>query len=569
CFFSFLVVNLNSLNLLLVATLFITRDAKPKPKLCLPGRRAKMVSEPPISSFEVETASSVKTRCQDQREALPAEPRCIVCGRYGEYICDATEDDICSLECKEVVLARHHSNSIKPIKLSTFPLKVPALDECFYVKDIRPNSTCFKSTQIESLRYRIDIHVTGDSVPPPILSFSTHELPLKLQSNLEAAGYVIPTPIQMQVIPAAFMGRNLLVSSETGSGKTASFLVPLISRCAKFRLQHPSQKKKPLAIVLAPTRELCAQVEELAKVLGKGLPFKTALIVGGDPIAGQIYRIQQGIELIIATAGRLIDLLTKQDIELDEVGILVLDEVDCMLQRGFRDEVMQVIHALSQPQLMMFSATIPQDVERTLGTMPKDLLRISSGEPGKPTETVKQIVIWVETKHKKRKLFDILTSKQHFKPPAVVFVGSKMGADLLCEAITVMSGLRAVAVHGDKTMSERRENLKLFLTGEVSVLVATGVLGRGVDMLKVRQVIIFDMPNSMQEYVHQIGRASRLGINGLAIVFINEEDKNLFKELVNVLKSSGSALPTALLNSPHSQGFHAARHQRKRQKPTH
>ncbi|KAF3783489.1 DEAD-box ATP-dependent RNA helicase 41 [Nymphaea thermarum] len=253
--------------------------------------------------------------------SIAKEPRCIVCGRYGEYICDATEDDICSLERKQVVLARHNSNSIKPIKLSGFPIKVPALDECFYRKDTGPNSACFNnSTQIESLRYRVDIHVTEDSVPPPILSFFTHELPLKLQSNLEAAGYVIPTPIQMQVILAAFMGRNLLVSSETGSGKSASFLVPLISRRVKFRLQHPSQKKKPLAIVLAPTRELCAQVEELAKVLGKGLPFKTALIVGGDPIAGQIYRIQQGIELIIATAGRLIDLLTKQDIELDEVG---------------------------------------------------------------------------------------------------------------------------------------------------------------------------------------------------------------------------------------------------------
>ncbi|CAN6464614.1 unnamed protein product [Victoria cruziana] len=510
---------------------------------------------------------SVKTKCQDQREALPGEPRCIVCGRYGEYICDTTEDDICSLECKQVVIARHHSDSTKPIKLEALPVKVPVVDECFYIKDTGPNSTCSKSTEIESLRYKIDIHVTGDSVPPPILSFSTHELPQKLHSNLEAAGYVIPTPIQMQVIPAAFMGRNLLVSSETGSGKTASFLVPLISRCAKFRFQRSSGKKKPLAIVLAPTRELCAQVEELAKVLGKGLPFKTALVVGGDPMAGQIYRIQQGIELIIATPGRLIDLLTKQDVELDEVGTLVLDEVDSILQRGFRDQVMQVIHALSQPQLMMFSATIPQDIARTLGKMPKDLLVISSGDPGKPTEKVKQIVIWVDTKHKKQKLFEILTSKQHFKPPAVVFVSSKMGADFLCEAITVMTGLRAVAVHGDKAMSERRESLKLFLNGEVSLLVTTGVLGRGIDMIKVRQVIIFDMPNSMQEYVHQVGRAARLGVNGVAIVFINEENKSLFKELINVLKSSGSALPTALLNSPHSQGFHAGRHQRKRHKP--
>ncbi|WOL15306.1 DEAD-box ATP-dependent RNA helicase 41 [Canna indica] len=496
----------------------------------------------------------VKQRCQEQREALPGEPRCVICGRYGEYICDQTDDDICSIECKKILLARHEKTR-NPTPNPT-PFKIPTKDECYYVRDSdKIDSGGLTSVQIESLRSKTEVCIRGRSVPAPVLSFSSCNLPEKLERNLETAGYVIPTPVQMQAIPAALDNRNLLVSAETGSGKTASYLVPLISYCSNIRLKYATERKNPLALVLAPTRELGIQVEDQAKVLGKGLPFKTALVVGGDPLAGQVYRIQNGVELIVGTPGRLIDLLSKHDTDLSEVSILVLDEVDCMLQKGFRDQVMQIFQALSQPQVLMFSATVSKEVERMASSMAQDMILISVGKSNKPSNSVKQVVIWVESKKKKQKLFEILMSKDHFNPPAVVFVGSRLGADLLSEAITTATGLKALSIHGEKTMKERREILKLFLMGEISIIVSTGVLGRGVDLIKVCQVIIFDMPNSMEEFIHQVGRASRMGEEGIAIVFVNDEDRKLFRQLVENLKSVGAAIPRELANSKYLAAY--------------
>jgi ATP-dependent RNA helicase DDX59 len=305
-------------------------------------------------------------------------------------------------------------------------------------------------------------------------------------------------------------------------------------------------------MVLTPTRELSIQVEEHAKLLGKGLPFKTALVVGGDAMARQLYRIQQGVELIVGTPGRLVDLLTKHEIDLDDITTFVVDEVDCMLQRGFRDQVLQIFTALSQPQVLMFSATMSDDLEKMVNSLAKDTVVITVGEPNRPNKAVKQLAIWVESKQKKQKLFDILTSQKHFKPPVVIYVSSRLGADLLANAITVSTGIKAISIHGEKSMTERRDIMKSFMVGEFPVVVATGVLGRGVDLLGVKQVIVFDMPNSIKEYVHQIGRASRMGEEGQAIVFVNDENKNVFAELVDVLKSGAAAIPRELINSQYT-----------------
>lgn len=498
-----------------------------------------------LNCFAPRAEDEVKERCWDQREAQPGEPVCAVCGRYGEYICDETDDDICSLECKQSLLSKYAKSKVSNAQPSS--TKLPGKDECFYVRDGNNESEhpCLSNSQTEQLREKLEISVQGENTPDPVLSFASCNLPPRLLQNLETAGYEMLTPVQMQAIPSAMLGQSLLVSAETGSGKTCSFLVPVISYCAKVNINQ----QKPVAMVLTPTRELCIQVEEQAKLLGQGLPFKTALVVGGDAMAGQVHRLEKGISMIVGTPGRLIDLLTKHDFELESVSILVIDEVDCLIEKGFREQVMQIFLALSQPQVLMYSATVSKEVERAAGSMVKDLHIISVGKPSKPSKSVKQIAIWVESNKKKQKLFDILTSKQHFKPPVVVFVGSRIGADLLCEAITVKTGVRAVSMHGEKSMKERREILRSFLVGEVSVIVATGVLGRGLDLLSVRQVIVFDIPNSMKEYVHQIGRASRMGEDGAAMVFVNEENKKLFPELVELLKSSGASVPRELANS--------------------
>nr|GLL33575.1 DEAD-box ATP-dependent RNA helicase 41 [Ipomoea trifida]GME09973.1 DEAD-box ATP-dependent RNA helicase 41 [Ipomoea batatas]GME11969.1 DEAD-box ATP-dependent RNA helicase 41 [Ipomoea batatas] len=509
--------------------------------------------------------SEVKKRSWEQREALPDEPKCVICGRYGEYICDETEDDICSLECKTILLSRIEKSQ-KPTPCPPL-VRFPAIDDCYYVRDDdkKSESKSLASDQAELLRRKLNIVVKGDLASPPIMSFGSCDIPRKLLDNLEAAGYEMPTPVQMQAIPAALMGRSLLVSAETGSGKTGSFLIPIVANTVKLNLACSERKQKPLAMVLAPTRELCIQIEEHAKVLGKGMPFKTALVVGGDAMARQLYRVEHGVSLIVGTPGRLIDLLTKREIELDSISMFVIDEVDCMLQRGFHEQVMQIFRALSQPQILMYSATISREVEKMASSMAKHLTVISVGQLNKPNGAVKQLAIWVESKQKKQKLFDILTTKRHYKPPVIVFVGSRLGADLLSEAITISTGLKAVSIHGEKSMKDRREILRSFLVGDVPVIVATGVLGRGVDLLSVKQVIVFDMPNSIKEYVHHIGRASRMGEEGTSIVFINEENKKLFPELVEILKSSGAAIPPELANSKYSVGsFSIGRHQKRR-----
>jgi ATP-dependent RNA helicase DDX59 len=491
----------------------------------------------------------VKEKCFEQREALPEEPRCVVCGRYGEYICDQTDDDICSVQCKTILLARLAAKT-KPTQKAEKRVNLPFGDESFCIMDNNfPNTPTLAASKIVALRSKLDISVKGEAVPDPIMCFSSCGLPEKLVHNLETAGYSMPTPVQMQVIPATISYRNVLVSADTGSGKTASFLIPIIALCSRKRLQQDTGKQGPLAIVLTPTRELCLQVEDQAKVLGKGLPFKTAQVVGGDPLAQQIYRIDNGVELIVGTPGRLIDLLMKHNVDLSDVSVLVLDEVDRLLERGFRDQSMQIFQALLNPQVMMFSATLNSEVEKMSNSLAKNVIQVSCGNPSRPNKSVKQVVIWVESKQKKQKIFEIMKSKQHFKPPAVVFVSSRVGADLLSEAITVATGLEVVSIHGEKTMSERREGLRRFLTGEASVVVSTGVLGRGMDLMKVRQVILFDMPNSIDEYIHQVGRASRMGEEGMAIVFVNNEDRRLFKDLVQFLKTAGAPIPQQLANS--------------------
>ncbi|KAL2620542.1 hypothetical protein R1flu_000747 [Riccia fluitans] len=486
--------------------------------------RATTPGSAPAESLIVDTEKddSLVQRSADQRAAEADEPTCVVCGRYGEYICDETDDDVCSLECKAVVLQRkarcNETNATVPEAvlsstpsqkteggeqilqktkmISAFDLAIMQ-DDFIIVRDgeqalpdWEPDAMVKKLTQqqVEFLRKEINLSVRGDDVPNPVLEFSNCRFMPKLLENLESAGYESPTPVQMQVIPAVLKGRNILVSAGTGLGKTVGYLLSVVFRSCRIRSHFRVDRQKPLAIVLTPTRELCAQVEEQAKALAKGLPFKTALVVGGDAMPQQVHRLKQGIEMIVATPGRLIDLLTKHNVDLDDVCMLVLDEVDSMLDRGFRDQVLQIVTALTLPQILMFSATIPPNIQKFSSSLLKKPIYISVGKTSLPSESVRQTVIWVETKNKKTKLFDILSSTHHFRPPVVVFVNSRMGAELLAEAIRSVTGLQTAAVHGEKPMQERREVMKSFLMGNLPVVVATGVLGRGLDLLLVSQI---------------------------------------------------------------------------------
>ncbi|XP_035942540.1 putative ATP-dependent RNA helicase DDX59 isoform X1 [Halichoerus grypus] len=495
------------------------------------------VSEEPVKSFS-----------KTQRWAEPGEPVCVVCGRYGEYICDKTDEDVCSLECKAKHLLQVKEKEER-LKLSD-PQKADSGPEsplnAFYVYKEHPFILNLQENQIENLKRQLGIVVQGVDVTRPIIDFEHCGFPEALNHNLKKSGYEVPTPIQMQMIPVGLLGRDILASADTGSGKTAAFLLPVITRAL-------CESKTPSALILTPTRELAIQIESQAKELMSGLPrMKTVLLVGGLPLPPQLYRLRQHVKVIIATPGRLLDIIKQSSVELRGIKIVVVDEADTMLKMGFQQQVLDILeHVPNDCQTVLVSATIPTSIEQLASQLLHDPVRIITGEKNLPCSSVRQIILWVEEPAKKKKLFEILNDKKLFKPPVLVFVDCKLGADLLSEAVQKITGLKSVSVHSEKSQTERKNILKGLLEGDYEVVVSTGVLGRGLDLITVKLVVNFDMPSSMDEYVHQVGRVGRLGQHGTAITFINNNSKRLFWDIAKRVKPTGSILPPQLLNSPY------------------
>ncbi|XP_073740545.1 probable ATP-dependent RNA helicase DDX59 isoform X2 [Callorhinus ursinus] len=439
------------------------------------------LSEEPVKSFS-----------KTQRWAEPGEPVCVVCGRYGEYICDKTDEDVCSLECKAKHLLQVKEKEER-LKLSD-PQKADSGPEsplnAFYVYKEHPFILNLQEDQIENLKRQLGIVVQGQDVTRPIIDFEHCGFPEALNHNLKKSGYEVPTPIQMQMIPVGLLGRDILASADTGSGKTAAFLLPVI------------------------TRTLC--------------------------------------EVIIATPGRLLDIVKQSSVELRGIKIVVVDEADTMLKMGFQQQVLDILENVpNDGQTILVSATIPTSIEQLASQLLHNPVRIITGEKNLPCSSVRQIILWVEEPAKKKKLFEILNDKKLFKPPVLVFVDCKLGADLLSEAVQKITGLKTVSIHSEKSQTERKNILKGLLEGDYEVVVSTGVLGRGLDLITVKLVVNFDMPSSMDEYVHQVGRVGRLGQHGTAITFINNNSKRLFWDIAKRVKPTGSILPPQLLNSPY------------------
>ncbi|XP_038078662.1 probable ATP-dependent RNA helicase DDX59 isoform X2 [Patiria miniata] len=465
------------------------------------------------------------------------EPVCVVCGRYGAYICDRTEADICSRECKARNLARlgltagsEDVSAQEDTQPETITVDMVE-DPVGYIYREHDEVSELTREQVQEIRAQVDIFVEGVDVPRPIVEFSHLVAPQKMESNLASVGYNVPTPVQMQVIPAALRWRDVMVCAQTSSGKTASFLVPTILQIYNTMCFRDStdEGNGPLGLILSPSRELAMQIEEQAKQLMQGLPnMRTALVVGGVPLPTQLHRLKQDIQLVIATPGRILDVIARQGISLAAIKTLIIDEVDTMLHKGFQQQVMEVVgHLPDSHQTMLFSATIPPSIEKLASSLLHNPLYISVGKPNTPCTSVRQIVMWVEEPAKKKNLFAILQDPKHYKPPLVVFVDSKIGAGLLSLAIHKMCDIHAASLHGDRPQSERTETLRAFREGEYPVLVCTAVLGRGIDLPGVKMVVNFDMPNTVEEYIHQIGRTGRLGSKGTAITFINNSSKNV------------------------------------------
>lgn len=514
------------------------------------GAEDRRLLEEPVKSFS-----------KTQRWAEPGEPVCVVCGRYGEYICDKTDEDVCSLECKAKHLLQVKEKEEK-LKLSNPQQADSELDSALnsYVYKEHPFISGLQEDQIENLKQQLGIAVEGQRVPRPIIDFEHCGFPEALNRNLKESGYEVPTPIQMQMIPVGLLGRDILASADTGSGKTAAFLLPVVTRAFL-------ESKTPSALILTPARELAIQIERQAKELLSGLPrTKTALLIGGLPLPPQLYRLRQHVKVIIATPGRLLDIIKQNSVELCGIKIIVIDEVDTMLKMGFQQQVLDILEKVPNDcQTILVSATIPDGTEQLASRLLQNPVRILIGEKGLPCPSVRQIILWVEEPAKKKKLFEILNDKKLFRPPVLVFVDHKLGADLLSEAVQKITGLNSTSIHSEKPQIERKNTLKGLLEGDYDVVVSTGVLGRGLDLVSVKLVVNFDMPSSMDEYVHQVGRAGRLGQNGTAITFINNNSKRLFWDIAKRVKPTGSLLPPQLLNSPYLQEQKRRERQRAKQ----
>ncbi|XP_041913748.1 probable ATP-dependent RNA helicase DDX59 [Alosa sapidissima] len=506
----------------------------------------------------------VKSFKKSQRWPEPGEPVCVMCGRYGEYICDSTDNDVCSLECKashlacmgKGLLADILSRSQTTVDTSSQP-PCSALDTAVdeQEQDYSYRQEDFISSlteeQVQRVKRELGIVTDGQDVSRPIIEFEHCRFPPVLSKNLSKAGYEAPTPIQMQMIPVALSSRDVVASADTGSGKTMAFLLPVIIRA--LQRQTRRAPSSPTGLILTPTRELAIQIERQAKELVMGLPnMRTALLVGGMPMPPQLHRLKQSIKIIIATPGRLLEILKQKAVQLDGVKTIVVDEADTMLKMGFQQQVLDILEEVPKDrQTLLTSATIPIATEQLAERLTQDPVRITIGEKNQPCADVRQIVLWVEEPSKKKKLFEILNDRKLYQPPVVVFVDCKLGADLLCEAVQKVMGLKTVAIHSDKTQHERNRILKGLLDGDFEVVVSTGVLGRGLDLVNVKLVVNFDMPSNMDEYVHQIGRAGRLGHRGTSITFLNNSHKRLFLQITNRVKPTGSQLPPQLLNSPY------------------
>ncbi|XP_065175818.1 uncharacterized protein LOC135805668 isoform X2 [Sycon ciliatum] len=484
---------------------------------------------------ETSTEEAIVECSAQQRWPHAAEPACAICGKYGEYICDATGDDVCSLECKHKSLSRHGITQQPPASTPAVqpPDSTPAVESA----ELQCPGAFLSKRQIEAIRSELQLDVVGRNIPPPFVEFSDAAdiFPEKLLDNVREAGIESPTPVQMQALPLILQGRHVLAAAPPGSGKTAAFLLPLLARIANDSRDTAAAR----VLVLAGTRELAQQLEVQTKRFAQGLPnIHTALVVGGLPTKPQLYRLRTAAQVMIATPGKLHDLLKDHINEefFSDVLAVVLDEADRIMHKEFEDQVMPILECLpTNTQKLLFSATTNEDLKKIASTLLSDPVTLTVGQANMPSPSVRHTLIWRDEAEKKSLLFLILRDKTHYTPPVLIFVERQQGADFLADAIVKKCNLTACSIHAGLDQPTRSKLVGQFTRGEFPILVSTPLLGRGIDWPQVKLVINFDMPNKIAEFVHQTGRAGRMGLRGTAITFINRKSERLFADLVALL----------------------------------
>ncbi len=363
------------------------------------------------------------------------------------------------------------------------------------------------------------------------MSFKELGLRAELLQAVTSQGYTTPTPVQTRTIPVILEGHDILAGAQTGTGKTAAFALPLVQMLSN----EPARKKKrqPRALVLVPTRELAAQVGSVMQDYSRRVSLRATVIYGGININAQIMRLNRGVDIVVATPGRLLDHASRGTLDLSRVKFLVLDEADRMLDMGFIDDILAVAAFLpDKRQTLLFSATYPVGIKQLAEELLNDPKQIEAAPPNRAADGVNQILYRVE-RHRKRELLSTLIKKEKWHQ-VMVFTRTRYGADKLTDQLNA-DGISAAAIHSSKSQSLRTRTLADFRHGSVQVLVATDVAARGLDIGGLPRVVNYDLPDIVENYVHRIGRTGRAGETGVAISLVCDQEQALLVEIERLL----------------------------------
>ncbi|SDK77995.1 ATP-dependent RNA helicase RhlE [Franzmannia pantelleriensis] len=363
------------------------------------------------------------------------------------------------------------------------------------------------------------------------MSFSDLGLRAELLRAVDEQGYTTPTPIQLKAIPAVLQGGDLLASAQTGTGKTAGFTLPLLQRLADGPRPKPRQIR---ALVLTPTRELAAQIGENVTGYGRYLKLRSHVIFGGVGQQPQVDAIRGGLDILVATPGRLLDLHQQKHVDLSQVETLVLDEADRMLDMGFIHDIKKILRVLPQQrQNLLFSATFSDEIQRLAGGLLNNPAMIEVARRNTTAELVDQAVYKVDRDKKRELLAHLISTQQWYQ--VLVFTRTKHGANRLAEQLSKQN-IPAMAIHGNKSQSARTKALTSFKSGDLQVLVATDIAARGLDISELPHVVNFELPNVAEDYVHRIGRTGRAGSEGKAVSLVCVDEHGLLKGIERLIK---------------------------------
>lgn len=363
--------------------------------------------------------------------------------------------------------------------------------------------------------------------------FTDLNLESSLLKAIELTGYTQPTPIQAQSIPHVLLGRDILGAAQTGTGKTAAFALPILNHIIKNKVRLTP--KHPRVLVVSPTRELAVQIYDSFKTYGKFTTFKAAVIFGGVGQEQQVRALAQGVDVLVATPGRLLDLIQQRHIVLAGLEIFVLDEADRMLDMGFLPDVRKVVKLLpAKRQNLFFSATMPTEIRGLADSLLTDPVHVKVTPVASTVDKISQSVMFVDKARKKDLLLDLFRKNAELKK-VIIFTRTKHGANRLAETLA-KNRIPSQAIHGNKSQNARQQALENLRTGRNQVLVATDIVARGIDIDQITHVINYELPNDPESYVHRIGRTARAGHSGIAISFCDAEEKSYLRDIEKLIK---------------------------------